>query len=120
MQVGVGDHRHGRRAVQAMPGAAFEVVEAEFLLELLMRLFVNPSRFDCRGERLETGVGRQVGKIVFALARGATLANEPGLLAWHVLRALLMDALWRTIGDPHAHSGEGGLKHYVRHSLADC
>jgi hypothetical protein len=31
-----------------------------------------------------------------------------------------MDALWRTIGDPHAHGGEGGLKRYVRHSLADC
>jgi hypothetical protein len=27
-----------------------------------------------------------------------------------VLHALLMDALWRTIGDPHAHGGEGGAK----------
>jgi hypothetical protein len=24
-----------------------------------------------------------------------------------VLHALLMDALWRAIGDPHAHGGEG-------------
>ena len=51
--------------------------------------------------------GLQVGKIIFALARGATLADEPGLLARHVLHALVMDALWRTIGDPHAHGGEG-------------
>src|SRR5215471_7079617 len=65
-------------------------------------------RLDCTGERLEVDVGRQVGKIVFALARGAMLPDEPGLHARHVLHALLMDALWRTIGDPHAHGGEGG------------
>jgi hypothetical protein len=108
LQVAVGDHRHERVAVQATPGSAFEVVEAEFFLELLVGLLADPSRLDRGGERLEVGVGRQVGKIVFALARGATLADQPGLLARHVLHALLMDALWRTIGDPHAHGGEGG------------
>src|SRR5580704_5661017 len=36
LQVGVGDHRHERVAVQAMPGSAFEVIEAEFFLELLV------------------------------------------------------------------------------------
>ena len=108
LQVGVGDHGHQRVAVQAMPGSAFEVVEAEFFLELLVGLLADPSRLDRRGERLEVGVGRQIGKIVFALARGATLADQPGLLARHVLHALVMDALWRTIGDPHAHGGEGG------------
>ena len=29
LQVGVGDHRHERVALQAMPGSAFEVIEAE-------------------------------------------------------------------------------------------
>src|ERR1700691_3552776 len=29
-RLGVGDHRHERVAVQAMPGSAFEVVEAQF------------------------------------------------------------------------------------------
>src|SRR6202021_212276 len=38
---------------------------------------------------------------------GAALADQPGLLARHVLHALVMDALWRTIGDPHAYGGEG-------------
>ena len=38
LQVGVGDHCHERVAVKAMPKAAFEVVEAQFFLELLMRL----------------------------------------------------------------------------------
>src|ERR1700722_6522239 len=90
-----------------MPRAAFEVVEAKFFLELLVGLLADPSRLDRGGERPEAGVGRQVGKIVFALARGAPLADEPGLLARHALHALVMDALWRTIGDPHAHGGEG-------------
>jgi hypothetical protein len=107
LQVGVGDHRHERVAVQAMPGSAFEVVEAEFFLELLVGLLAEPSRLDRGSERLEAGVGRQVGKIVFALARGATLADEPGFLARHVLHALVMDAVWRTIGDAHAHGCEG-------------
>src|SRR5271170_6775022 len=94
--------------MEAMPGAAFEVIEAQFSLELLVGLLADPSRLDRGGERLEVGVGRQVGKIVFALARGAPLADEPGLLARHVLHALLMDALWRTIGDPHTHGGKRG------------
>ena len=34
LQVGVGDHRHEHVAVQAMPGSAFEMIEAEFFLEL--------------------------------------------------------------------------------------
>src|SRR5277367_861700 len=107
LQEGVCDHGHEGVAMQAMPGSALEVIEAEFFLELLVGLLADPSRLDRGGERLEVGVGRQVGKIVFALARGATLADEPGLLARHVLHALLMDALWRTIGDEHAHGGEG-------------
>ncbi|HEY6520738.1 MAG TPA: hypothetical protein VIZ19_15375 [Roseiarcus sp.] len=91
-----------------MPGPSFEVIEAEFLLELLMRLFANPSRFDCRGERPETRVGGWIGEIALALAGGAPLADEPSLFAWHVLRALVVDAVLRTIGDPYANGGEGG------------
>src|SRR5580692_10081054 len=108
LQIGVGDHGHQGVTMEAMPGSALEVVEAEFFFELLMRLFADPSRLDRGGERLEAGVGRQVGKIGFALARGATLADEPGLLARHVLRALVVDALLRAIGDPYANGGEGG------------
>src|ERR1700690_355777 len=108
LQVGVGDHRHERVAVQAMPGSAFEVAEAKFFLELLVGLLADPSRLDRGGERLEAGVVRQVGNVIFALARGAALADQPGLFAWHVLHALVMDALWRTIGDPHPQGGEGG------------
>ena len=98
LQVGVGDHRHERVAVQATPGSAFEVVEAEFFLELLVGLLADPSRLDRGGERLEVGVGRQVGKIVFALARGATLADgqasSPGMCC--------MPLSWMRCGGPSA------------------
>jgi hypothetical protein len=53
LQVGVCDHRHERVAVQAMPGSALEVIEAEFFLELLVGLLADPSRLDRGGERLE-------------------------------------------------------------------
>ncbi len=36
------------------------MVQPEFLLELLMRLFTDPSCLDGRGERLELRIGRQV------------------------------------------------------------
>jgi hypothetical protein len=62
LQEGVCDHCHQRVAVQAMPRAAFEVVEAQFFLELLMRLLADPSRLDRGGERLEVGLCRQVGR----------------------------------------------------------
>ncbi len=42
LQEGIGDHRHERMAVKTLPGAALEVVEAEFLFHLLMRLFAFP------------------------------------------------------------------------------
>ena len=42
----VGDHRHQRMAVQALPGPAFEVIETEFFFQLLVRLLANPSRLD--------------------------------------------------------------------------
>ena len=38
LQEGVGDHRHERVAVHATPGSAFEVVEAEFLFQLLSQI----------------------------------------------------------------------------------
>lgn len=56
----VGDHRHQGMSVQADPGSPFEMVQPEFLLELLMRLFTNPSCLDGRGERLEFRFSWQV------------------------------------------------------------
>ena len=51
-----------------MPGSAFEVVEAQFFLDLLMRFLANRARFDRRGERFEVSVGGDVDQIVFSFA----------------------------------------------------
>jgi hypothetical protein len=46
LEEGVGDHGHQGVPVKSDPGSAFEVVEAEFFLQLLMRLLADPSGFD--------------------------------------------------------------------------
>jgi hypothetical protein len=47
--------------METMPGSTLEVIETEFLLELLMGLFADPSRLDRGGERLEACFCWQVG-----------------------------------------------------------
>ncbi len=60
LEEGGGDHHHQRVVVQPVPVAALEVVEAEFLLHLLVRLLADPARLD-RGRKLaEWRLGRQV------------------------------------------------------------
>ena len=46
LQEGEGEHRHERMAVETLPGSPFEVIEAEFLFQLLMGLLANPSCLD--------------------------------------------------------------------------
>ena len=46
LEEGVGDHRHERMAMKALPGSALEVIEAEFFFHLLMGLFADPSRLE--------------------------------------------------------------------------
>jgi hypothetical protein len=57
LEEGVSNHSHQGVSVQPGPGSAFEVVEAEFLLELLMRLLTDPSGFDRGREHLEARIG---------------------------------------------------------------
>ena len=81
LEESVGHHGHERVSMQSGPGAPLEVVEAELLLELLVRLFANPARLDGSGQGLEIGLRRQVGQVVLAFARRAMLADEPDRLA---------------------------------------
>lgn len=81
LQIGVGDHCHQRVTMQAMPGSALEVIETQFVLELLMRLLANPTRLDCGGELVEIDRVRQVGQMIFSFARPAPFAHEPRFLA---------------------------------------
>jgi len=102
LEKGVSDHRHQGMSMQASPRSAFEMIEAEFLLELLMSLFANPSGFDRGGERFEARIGWQVGHIVFLFARRSAFADEPNLLARHTLHAMIAHSVLVAIGDTNA------------------
>ena len=46
LQEGVGDHRHQRMAVKPLPASTLEVIKADLLFELLMRLLADPACLD--------------------------------------------------------------------------
>src|SRR5215469_10080294 len=46
LEESVGDHRHERVTMQALPGSAFEVIKTKFFFQLLVSLLANPSRLD--------------------------------------------------------------------------
>jgi hypothetical protein len=46
LEESIGDHRHERVAMQALPGPTLEVIKPEFFFQLLVRLLANPSRLD--------------------------------------------------------------------------
>jgi hypothetical protein len=43
----VSDHGHERMTMEALPGSSLEVIKPEFLFQLLMSPFANPSGFEC-------------------------------------------------------------------------
>jgi hypothetical protein len=45
----VGDHRHQRVTMKTLPCSPVEVIKPEFLFQLLLRLFANPSCLDGGG-----------------------------------------------------------------------
>jgi len=49
LEEGVGDHGHEGVTMKALPGSPLEVIKPEFLFQLLMGLFTNPSRLDGGG-----------------------------------------------------------------------
>ena len=55
LKKGISDHRHQGVSMQADPGSAFEMIEAKFFLELLMRLFGDPSGLNGRDRPPLTG-----------------------------------------------------------------
>ena len=56
LEEGVGDHRHERVTMKALPGPALEVIKAEFFFQLLMRLLADPSRLDRGCQSSKVGV----------------------------------------------------------------
>src|SRR5262249_12433387 len=59
---------------------------------------------------------RQVGEIVFLLSRHPVFADEPGLLAWQMLLALVPNSLWWSIRYAHTDGGETSLELSLRAS----
>jgi len=46
LQNSIGNHRHQGVTVRPDPRAGFEVIQAKFLFQLLVRLLADPARFD--------------------------------------------------------------------------
>ena len=82
------------------------MVEAELFLELLVRLFADPACLDGASEIPDRRICGQVREIIFALAAGTMLTNQPSFFPGHVLRTRSADTLRRAVGDAHAHDGK--------------
>ena len=100
--------------MKALPGSTLEVVETEFLFQLLVSLLANPSRLDGGRQGAQVGLGRQVGEIVFLLSRQPVFADEPSLVAGQMLLTLVPDPLRWSVGDPHADSSKTSLELSLR------
>src|SRR5262245_59604138 len=110
LQESVGDHRHERMTMEALPGSTLEVIETEFFLQLLVSLLANPSRLDGGRKRAQVSRRRQVGEIVFLLSRHPVFADEPSLLTGQMLLTLVPDPLRWSVRDPHANSSKTSLE----------
>jgi hypothetical protein len=77
LEVGTSDACHERVSMQASPGPPFEVIEAEFLLELLMRLLADPASLDGCRQPSQRRARREIAEIVFALAVAAPFTDQP-------------------------------------------
>src|SRR5438445_2822639 len=110
LEESVGDHRHERMTVKALPGSALEVIETKFFFQLLVSLLANPSRLDGGRYGAQVSLRRQVGKIVFLLSRHPVLANQPSLVAGQMLLTLVPDPLRRSVGNPHADRSKTSLE----------
>src|SRR6266481_668811 len=107
---GVSDHRQKRMTAKALPGSSLEVIETEFFFHLLVSLLANPTRLDGSRQGAQVGLCRQVGEIIFLLARHPVFTDEPSLVPWQMLLTLIPDPLRWSVGHPHADSGKTSLE----------
>ena len=106
----VSNHCHQRVTMKAVPRPSLEVVETEFLLQLLVTLFADPSCLDHRSQAAQIHLGGQVGKIIFLLPGRAVLADEPGFVAWQMLLTLIPYSLRGSVGGTHTDSSKSGFQ----------
>src|SRR5262249_22644714 len=96
----VGEERHAGVVVEAPPGASLEVVQAQFLLELLVALLHRPEALPQPDRLLATGPRRQIGEAELQLAVGLLLAQQPPR------RRIAASALLPVLARPAAHPGD--------------
>jgi len=86
LEEGVGDHRHERVPVKALPGSTLEVIEAELFFHLLVGLLADPSRLDGGRQRAQVGAGGQVAEVYCrspdARCSPMSQASSPGRCCW--------------------------------------
>src|SRR5258706_15201069 len=110
LEESVSNHGHERVAVEALPGSPLEVVETQFFFQLLVSLLANPSRLDGGRQGAQVGLRWQVGEIVFLLSRHPVFADEPSLVPWQMLLALVSDPLRWSVCYAHTDGGETSLE----------
>src|ERR1700712_5634961 len=98
LKKGEGDHRHQGVSVESGPRSAFEVIEAEFLLKLLMSLLADPPGLDRGGELSKRCPGRQVRHIVLPFSTRPPFPDEPDLVAGHALHAIVAHPVLVAVG----------------------
>src|SRR3954464_12735118 len=106
LQISKGDAGHQRVPMQAGPGPAFEIAEAELLLELLVHLLAGPARLDGGDQPAQRSPLRQVAEVEFLLAAVAPFADQPELLAWQAAAL----GVKRPVRHAHPHRGEAGVE----------
>ena len=82
------------------------MIESKLFLELLVRLFTDPSGLDGSGEHPDGGIAWQVRHIVFLLSGRPPLADEPDFVARHGLDAAVEHPVPMAIGKPDTAGGE--------------
>ena len=105
----VSNHRHQRMTMKAVPRSSLEVIETEFLLQLLMSLLADPSCLDRRSQAAQVHPSGQVGKIVFfspdVRCSPMSQASSPGRCVTPIPYPLR-----RSVGSTHADSSKSGFQ----------
>src|SRR3954454_21491480 len=106
LQISKGDAGHQRVPMQAGPGPALEVAEAELLLELLVHLLARPARLNAGDQPAQRSPLRQGAEIILLLAAVAPFADQPELLP----RQAGVLSFERPDRHAHPHRGEAGIE----------
>lgn len=72
------DHGQDGVVAQSCPVPALQMIEAEFLLHLLVALLADPARLDIGGQGGQRRVLGVIGQVIPALVRGPLLTDQPG------------------------------------------